>query len=73
MDFKKPMKITGKIEIPDEAKKEAHLSCLHDIVFLVDSHNIPDSLILNQNWTEIDQTKLKYILSASHTLANKGS
>ena len=49
MDFKKPMKITGKIEMPDAAKKEAYLLCLHDIVFLVDNHNIPDSLILNQN------------------------
>ena len=49
MDFKKRMKITGKIKIPDKAKKESHLLCLHDIVSLVDDHNIPDSLILNQN------------------------
>ena len=49
MDFKKRMKITGKIEISDEPKKEAHLLCLHDIISLVDNHNIPDSLILSQN------------------------
>ena len=49
MDFIKRMKITGKIETPDEAKKEAHFLCLHDIVSLVDDHKIPDSLILNQN------------------------
>ena len=41
---------------------------LHDIVSLVDDHNVPDSLILN-----LDQTKLKYIPSANHTLAKKGS
>ena len=50
------------------AKKEAQLLYLHDIVSLVDDHNILDSLILN-----LDQTKLKYILSANHTLAKKGS
>ena len=43
------MKLTGKIEISDEPKKEAHLLCLHDIVSQGDNHNIRDSLILNQN------------------------
>ena len=62
------MKTTGKIEIPDGAKKEAQLFYLHHIASLVDDHNIPDSLILN-----LDQTKLKYIPSANHTLAKKGS
>ena len=68
MAFKKRMKTTGRIEIPDGAKKEAQLLCLHDIVSLVDEHNIPDSLILN-----LDQTKLRYIPSANHTLVKKGS
>ena len=40
---------------------------LHNIVSLVDDHNIPDSLILN-----FDQTKLKYIPSARHTLDENG-
>ena len=62
------MKTAGKIEIPDGAKKEAQLLYLHDIVSLVDDHNILDSLILN-----LDQTKLKYIPSANHILAQKGS
>ena len=62
------MKTAGKIEIPDGAKKEAQFLYLHDIVSLVDDHNIPDSLILN-----LDQTKLKYVLSTNHTLARKGS
>ena len=62
------MKTTGKIEIPDVAKKEAQLLYLHDILSLVDDHNIPHSLILN-----LDQMKLKYIPSAKHTLSKKGS
>ena len=62
------MKTTGNIEIPNGAKKEAQLLYLHVIVSLVDDHNIPASLILN-----LDQTKLKYISSANHTLAKKGS
>ena len=62
------MKTTGNIEIPDGATKEAQLLYLHVIVSLIDDHNIPASLILN-----LDQTKLKYISSANHTLAKKGS
>ena len=68
MDFKKRMKTTGKIEIPHGARKEVQLFYLHDIVSLVDDHDIPDRLILN-----LDQTKLKYIPSANHTLAKKHS
>ena len=68
MGFKKRMKTTGKIEIPNGAKKEAQLLYSHDIVSLVDDLNIPHSLILN-----LDQTKLKYIPSTNHTLARKGS
>ena len=74
---KKRMKTTGKIEIPNGAEKEAQLLYwakreaqllhLHNIVSLVDDHNIPDSLILN-----FDQTKLKYIPSARHTLVENG-
>ena len=61
------MRTTGKIEILEGAKKEGKLLYLHDIVFLVDDHIIPDSLILN-----LDQTKLKYIPSANDILAKKG-
>ena len=57
---KKRMKTTGKIEILDGAKKEAQLLYLHDIVYLVEDHNIPNRLILN-------------VPSANHTLAKKGS
>ena len=66
--FRKRMKTTDKIEVPDGAKKEAQLLYLHDNVSVVDDHNIPDSLILN-----LDQAKLKCIPSTNHTLAKKGS
>ena len=56
MGFKKRMKTTDNIEIPDGAKEEAQLLYLHVILSLVDDHNIPASLILN-----LDQTKLEYI------------
>ena len=68
MGSKKRMKTTGKIEITDEAKKEAQRLYLHHIASLVDDHNIPDSIILN-----LDQTKVKYIPNANQTLAKKGS
>ena len=66
MGFKKRLKTTDKIEVLDGAKKETQLLYLHDIVSLVDDHNIPDRLILN-----LDQTKLKNIPSTNHTLAKK--
>ena len=66
MGFKKRMKTTDNIEIPDGAKEEAQLLYLHVILSLVDDHNIPASLILN-----LDQTKLEYISSANHTLSQE--
>lgn len=68
MGFVKRMKTTGKIEIPEGAKQEAQLLYLHDIVSIVEEHNIPNTLVMN-----LDQTPLKYIPSANHTLAKKGS
>lgn len=67
MGFVKRMKTTGKVTIPDGAKKEAQLLYLHDIVTLVENYNIPDSLVI-----KLDQTPLKYVLRANHTLAKKG-
>eukprot|EP00111_Clytia_hemisphaerica_P008670 TCONS_00025363-protein len=68
MGFVKQMKTTGKVSIPEGAKKEAHLLYLHDIVTLVEKHNIPDCLIMN-----LDQTPLKHVPTANHTLAKKGT
>ena len=50
------MKTTGKVEIPKGAKQESELLYLHNIVTLVEEHNIAQNLILN-----LDQTPLKYV------------
>ena len=42
--------------------------CIYTILYLWFDHNILDSLIVN-----LDQAKLKYIPSANHILAQKGS
>ena len=62
------MKITRKIEIPEGVKKEAQILYLHEIVSLVEEHSFPNTLVMN-----LDQTSLKYIPRANHTLAKKGS
>ena len=56
MGFKKQMQTTGKVEIPEGARKEAELLYLHNIVTIVEKYEIPHSLIMN-----LDQTPLKYI------------
>ena len=55
MGFKKRMRTTGKVEIPEGARKEAELLYLHNIVTIVEKYEIPHSLIMN-----LDQTPLKY-------------
>ena len=54
--FTQRMKTTGKVEIPEGAEQEAGLLYLHNIVTLVEEHNIPRNLILN-----LDQKPLKYV------------
>ena len=61
------MKTTGKVEIPEGAKQEAELLYLHNIVTLVEEHNIPQNLILN-----LAQTPLKYVPVSHDTMAKKG-
>ena len=56
MAFKKRMQTTGKVEIPEGARKETELLYLHNIVTIVEKYEIPHSLIMN-----LDQTPLKYI------------
>lgn len=51
-----------------EAKNEAQFFYLHDVASLAEEHDIPSTLVMN-----LDQTPLKYIQSANHTLAKKGS
>ena len=67
MGFTRRMKTTGKIEIPEGVKQEAELLCLHNIVTLVEEHNIPQNLILN-----LDQTPLKYVPVSHNTTTKKG-
>ena len=64
MGFKKRMRTTGKVEIPEGARKEAELLYLHNIVTIVEKYEIPHSLIMN-----LDQTPLKYLPAMNHTMA----
>jgi len=68
MGFKRRMRTTGKVEIPEGAKKEAELLFLHSIVKTVEKYQIPHSLIIN-----LDQTPLKYIPAMNHTMAKQNS
>ena len=68
MRFKKRMRTTGKIEIPEGARKEAELLYLRKIVTIVEKCEIPSSLIMS-----LDQTPLKYIPAMNHTVAKQNS
>ena len=68
MGFKRRLRTTGKVEIPEGARKEAELLFLHNIVSVVERYEIPDSLKIN-----LDQTPLKYIPAMNHTLAKRNS
>ena len=61
------MKTTGKVEIPEGARKEAELLYLHNVVALAEEHEIPPELEMN-----LDQTPLKYFPVSHHTMAKKG-
>ena len=58
------MQTTGKVEIPEGAKKQAEWLYLHNIVTIVEKYEIPYSLIMN-----LDHTPLKYIPAMNHTMA----
>ena len=68
MGFKKRIQTTGKVEIPEGARKEVELLYLHNIVTIVEKYEIPHSLIVN-----LDQTPLKYIPAMNHTMAKQNS
>ena len=59
---------TGKVEIPEGARKVAELLYLPNIVTIVEKYEIPYSLIMN-----LDQTPLKYIPAMNHTMAKQNS
>ena len=59
---------TGKVEIPQGARKEAELLYLHSIVMIVKKYKISHSVTMN-----LDQTPLKYIPAMNHTMAKQNS
>ena len=67
MGFARRMKTTGKVQIPEGARKKAELLYLHNVVALVKEHEIPPELVMN-----LDQTPLKYVPVSHHTMAKKG-
>ena len=68
MGFVRRMKTSSKVSIPDGAKKEIEFLFHHEIVSLIEEHDIPCSMITN-----IDQTPLKYVPTGNFTLTAKGS
>ena len=66
MGFVRRTATTGKVEIPEGARKEAELTFLHEIVNKVEEFQIPPSLILN-----LDQTNSKYVSTGKTTMAKK--
>ena len=63
MGFQKGMQTTGKVEIPEGARKEAELLYLRNIITIVKKYKILHSLIM-----DLDQTPLKYIPAMNHTM-----
>ena len=68
MGFKKRIRTTGKVEIPEGARAEAELLNLHNIVTIVEKYEISHSLIMN-----LDQTPLKYTSAINQTMAKQNS
>ena len=67
MGFTKRMQTTGKVEIPEGARKEAELLYLHNIVTIFQNYEIPHLLIMN-----LDQTPSVHTCNES-TMAKQNS
>ena len=67
MGFKRRTATTGKLVIPEGARKEAEFIYLHEIVSIVEKHSNPPSVVVN-----LDQTPSKYVQASRHTMAKKG-
>ena len=67
-EFARRFATTGKVEIPEGVKREAELLYVNNILNLIETHNIPKSMVLNHY-----QTPLRYVLSGNTTLAPKSS
>ena len=66
MGFKRRIATTGKLTIPEGARKEAELIYLHKIVSDVEKHSIPSSLVVN-----LVQTPSKYVQAFRHAMAKE--
>ena len=62
------MRTTSKVKIPEDARKEAELLYLYNIVTIVEKYEIPHPLIMN-----LDQTPLKYIPAMKHAMTKQNS
>ena len=68
MRFKKRAATSGKIVIPEGARKETELTFLHDIAGKIEQHEIPSSLVLNLN-----QTPSEHISCSRYTMEAEGA
>ena len=66
MGFVKQSATSGKLVVPDEAKKEDGFLYHDQIIKFVKEHHIPSSLAMN-----FDQTPLKYTSVSSQTLTKQ--
>ena len=68
MGLRRRVVTTGKVQIPEGAKREAGLQHHYRIATIAEKYNIPPSLILNS-----DQTPSKYVTVGRTTMAPKNS
>ena len=68
MGYVRRMETSSKVKIPDDARCEIEFLFHHEIVTTIENHNIPGSVIINDN-----QTPLKYVPTSSFTLLEKGA
>lgn len=67
MGFKKRSATTGKVIIPEGARKEAEILYLYDIVTKIENYRIPSELVFN-----LDQTPSKYVQCLQYTMEKEG-
>jgi len=67
MGFNKRAATTGKVIIPEGARKEAELLYHHDIVTKIKKHNILAELVFN-----LDQTPSQYVQCSGYTMEKEG-
>ena len=66
--FRRPVTLTGKVEVLEETKKETRVQHHFRIVSIIEKHNIPKFHLLNSN-----QTPSKYVTIGSTTMAKNST